>query len=139
MRNLKLMLGLSGLGVFLGLFAFITFLILGNLSASAWALVSVIFAAGFFHLCWLYKKGNLLQWHNLDSLNGIQDFSFFVAIISAGAMVWFIFKTIYYHEAIYPIADSSQIAAVWAFMSLKWAGSLSWSCKSFKADHGLRT
>ncbi|KAL1459672.1 hypothetical protein WDU94_011629 [Cyamophila willieti] len=139
MRYLNLMLYLSGLGVFLGLLAFITFLILGNLAASIWAFVSVIFAAGFFHLCWLYKKGNLLQWHNGDSLTGIQDFSFFIATVSAGTMLWFIFRTIYYQEAVYPIANSSQIAAVWAFMSLKWSASLSWRCKSFKMEHGLRT
>jgi hypothetical protein len=60
--------------------------------------VLAIFALAFYHITWLYKTGNLLQWHDVESLDMIIHFSFFVAILSTAVMTWYIFEAVYFKE-----------------------------------------
>ncbi|KAI5702916.1 heme transporter hrg1-B-like [Diaphorina citri] len=139
MNKTTVKLALSGLGAFLGLFAFVVFFfIYGNNRAGVWALFSAIFALAFYHITWLYKTGNLLQWHDVESLDMIIHFSFFVAILSTAVMTWYIFEAVYFKEGIYPISDSSQISAVWSFMCAKWTFALHFAGKGYKTEYNLR-
>lgn len=139
MNRTTVKLALSGLGAILGLIAFITFFFFyQNFKAGTWALLSAVFAIAFYHMVWLYKNGRVLQWHDVNTLNAIIDFSFTMAVLSSAAMLWYIFKTIYYKEAVYPISDSSEITAVWSFMTAKWTGALYFTCNRYKTEFNLR-
>lgn len=132
-------LALSGLGVFLGLCAFFVFFFFyGNYRAGMWALFSAVFALAYYHMSWLYKEERVLQWHDVNSLDLIVHFSFSMAVISIAVMFWYIFETVYYKEEVYPISDSSELAAVWSFMCAKWTSALYFQCNDYKTEFNLR-
>ncbi|XP_067004057.1 heme transporter hrg1-A [Anabrus simplex] len=112
---------ISGIGVFLGVSAFIAFFcVYGNHAAGVWALFSGIFAAVCLHLHYLHFQDRLDSWHSIETLQGVKLLGVMAALAGGAGFVWYIFVALYYNIPVMPVGPSDFITSVWAFMTFKW-------------------
>jgi len=121
MANLRILLGLflSGIGVTFSFSSFV-FFFYGNYHAAVWALISGLLAAIDFHLLFLHYRRTLSSWHSVATVKDFEILAIFSMVIGLSAGAWYLFVFLYYSLPILPIPDSYPIAAVWAFMTVKW-------------------
>jgi len=113
---------MCGVGVTAGICSFFIFCFLyGNISAGLWGLGSGILAAIVLHLRLLYKNHRLHSWHTVHSLAANRNLGILTGVLSTGALVYYLYMKFSESQDVFPIKDSWMIAAVWAFMTVKWS------------------
>eukprot|EP00092_Neocalanus_flemingeri_P023561 GFUD01025549.1.p1 GENE.GFUD01025549.1~~GFUD01025549.1.p1 ORF type:complete len:150 (+),score=34.57 GFUD01025549.1:45-494(+) len=123
----------SSMGIIMGCVAFpvFTFLFV-NVHAGLWALLSIIQASMVLHLHLLYKSYRLETWHTPHSLSACRDLGLLTMVGGLAGTVYYIYTAVVNQEPMFPISDSSKIAAVWAFMCVKWGAGLAFFGQKYK-------
>ncbi|XP_076760238.1 heme transporter hrg1-A-like [Xylocopa sonorina] len=121
LRDVRIQLITSVIGVIVAISAFIVFFIVyKNHEVGFWSILSGILAAICFHLHWVKGKESLERWHSKVTLRNLNVVGFISAVSACAALIWYLFLTFYYKIPIEPIRTSTTITAVWAMICGKW-------------------
>ncbi|XP_017891480.1 heme transporter hrg1-A isoform X3 [Ceratina calcarata] len=121
LREVRIHLILSAIGVIVGVSAFIVFFIAySNHDVGFWSILSGILAAVCFHLHWVRGTENLAGWYTIITLRNLHAVGFVSAVAGITALIWYLFLTFYYKIPIEPISESTIISAVWSMICGKW-------------------
>ncbi|KAM3960233.1 heme transporter hrg1-A [Aphomia sociella] len=121
MLRTKIHIGISAVGVVLGVSAFICFCIVyANIEAGMWALLSGIHAGLALMLHCHYLRESLHANFSRKALQYIGDFGVVGFVSGAALTLFYIFLEVYYKSGILPLQTSIIIRLLWSFIMMKW-------------------
>merc|ERR1711874_6793 len=105
----------------------------GNIAAGVWALVSAMLAGLVLHLHIVFTLHRLELWYSEYRLAVLRGISLASLCISTAVSIYYAYLATSMHQPVYPIQDSYLIAAVWAFMTVKWSAGLAFFSHKYRA------
>ena len=86
---------------------------------------------------WLLSLRNfrLESWHTGHSLAATRNLGLLTLTAGAAASLYYFYTHIAQGEEMFPIAENSLIAGVWALMCVKWGLALAWAAHKYRHQY----